>query len=87
MSFYFGRDTRGEIRGLFERRGREGFAENAKREYKNKTKNTKEFNAKQPKLFFKFWLFIFSDFFCALCETFAPSAFKKSPSSKSLNND
>jgi hypothetical protein len=82
------------IRGFFERRGREGFAEYAEKKipkkYKNLKKKTKrrrkkncfyELHIKSFK-FSEFFVFIFVfsfDSFCALCETFAPSAFKKSP--------
>ena len=78
--------------GKFERRGREGFAKGAKKDKEDKKvkdkrqkkkirkPNLKYFLCKSRELIFVFfWYFLF----CALCETFAPSAFKKSPVFKS----
>jgi hypothetical protein len=77
----------GKIRGLFlNAEGAKVTQRTQKRKYKDKTKNG-TLNAKQPKLYFKFWLNILFDFFCALRETFAPSAFKKSPSSNPHPSD
>jgi hypothetical protein len=75
--------------GVFERRGREGFAKGAK-EDKEKIKPKKELNLKTRSsatfkewaclLHFLYFLYFLYFLFCVLCETFAPSAFKKSPS-------
>jgi hypothetical protein len=46
----------GEIRGFFERRGRECFAKGAKKKYKNKTKKRIQFYLKQK--FFNYFFFI-----------------------------
>jgi hypothetical protein len=71
-------DKKGEERRIFERRGREGFAESAKKKIPKKYKN-------ELILFFcylnKFWLFFSFVFFCALCESLALSAFKNPPHS------
>jgi hypothetical protein len=61
---------------FFERRGRKGFAKDAK---KREKKNTKFYLKILILFLFNFLLFVFFIFFRALCETFAPSAFKKSP--------
>jgi hypothetical protein len=55
-----------------------------KRKYKKKTKmkalGTNRFYKSRFLSFFFFYFFcLLFVFFCALCETFAPSAFKKSP--------
>jgi hypothetical protein len=70
----------GRDRGFFERRGREGFAKGAKKE-NTKIKPKIKYCLHQSKLIALSWnfnfVFLFSDvFFCALCETFARSAFK-----------
>jgi hypothetical protein len=64
---------------LFERRGREGCAENAEKYQRIPKKEKKENETKNfLKIFLMYFLFSLSSF-CALCETFAPSAFKNSP--------
>jgi hypothetical protein len=64
----------GGIRGVFERRGRKGFAKCAEEsKEKNKTKK-EEIQLLIKKFECIFYISFF--FFCALCETFAPSAFK-----------
>jgi hypothetical protein len=71
---------------FFERRGREGFAKVAKVAKKTRKgeKEYKKYNLKNIKkypinIYFDFLFCILFVFFCALCETFAPSAFKKIP--------
>jgi hypothetical protein len=66
------------VRGFFERRGREGFAEGAEKKIPKKFKmKIEDINLN----FLQFFCIPFDPFvfFCALRETFAPFAFKKSP--------
>ena len=59
--------------GVFERRGREDYAKSAEGE-KNKYKILKTHLKIGSSFYLPFGFFVF---FCALCVTFAPSAFKK----------
>jgi hypothetical protein len=74
------------IRGVFERRGRKGYAEIAKEDKKEYKKYTRPLAYLFGFVFLQFSFFFFLIFknfvftfspFCALCETFATSAFKK----------
>jgi hypothetical protein len=73
-----------KIRGFFERRGREGYAESAEGIPKKERRTAKILRKKRIAKINKtsavylniFWYFFFI-FFCNLCATFASSAFKK----------
>ena len=86
MTSFFSKGIRGEYGRVFERRGRKDFAESAEGIQKVKNKFKEEETKKLETLVkyshqicSKFFGFLFL-FFCALCEIFAPSAFKKSQS-------
>jgi hypothetical protein len=80
-------EERERMRGFFERRGREGYAKGAKEEKKKRRKKKekqdeiKKANKAQINPLKHIFLILnfFGFLFCALCVTFAPSAFKKSP--------
>jgi hypothetical protein len=64
------------MRGFFERREREGFAENAKKKIQNKTK----MNAFITSRFIKNWIVIFNIFWYFLLFFLSSSAFSAKPS-------
>jgi hypothetical protein len=75
---------RGRGWGIFERRGREGYAESAEEDKENTKsrcrKNSKIQLFRNPDGWFTFTVFFgfhFVFLFCVLCATFTPSAFKK----------
>jgi hypothetical protein len=74
----------------FERRGREGFAKGAKKKIQKKSQKINTFYIFNVSavffgvLIFSSFLSLFFVFFCVLCESFAPSAFKNSSVLKEL---